>query len=80
MRAEILRYYWEEAREVVFEVHDALADRPLFAAEIHDADEWWLYAALIPLAGLWAAQEERAAHDEDAPAHDPAGATRAVRG
>ena len=40
--------------------------------------EWWLYAALIPLAVLWAAEEEREAHEEQAAARAAGGAARAV--
>jgi hypothetical protein len=36
--------------------------------------EWWLYAAFIPLAALWAAAEERELHDEQA-ADDELGGT-----
>ena len=46
--------------------------------DITGLNEWWLYAALIPLAALWAAQEEREAHDKCTPAHDPGAGTSAA--
>ncbi len=46
---------------------------------LHDAiglSEWWLYAAFIPLAALWAAAEEREVHDEQAAADEVGPAAR----
>ena len=43
--------------------------------DITGLTDWWLYAALIPLAALWAAQEEREAYDKCTAAHDPGRAT-----
>jgi hypothetical protein len=48
---------------------------------LHDSiglAEWWLYAALIPLAALWAAKEEREAHEEQTAALKADGAARSV--
>ena len=50
----------------------------MFLHDITGVAQWWLYAALIPLAALAAAEEDREAHEEQAAAHEAGSAARAV--